>query len=86
MNFDEKAVKRLLSLSDAQLENLIRTIGVENGIDLSSFHITSTDAASIRTALSGLTESDIQRESAELSAYKTGKHGSGRNAGRSKKT
>jgi len=73
MQFDEKAVRRLLSLSDAQLESLIRTIGQENGIDLSSFRITSTDAASIRHALSNFSKEDLDRANEALSAYKSGK-------------
>ena len=75
MQLDEKAIRRLLSLSDRQLEDLIRTIGSESGIDLSSFRITSTDAASIRRALSGFTEEDLRRASAELNAYQSGKRG-----------
>ena len=75
MQFDEKAVKRLLSLSDRQLEDLIRTVGSENGIDLSSFRITSTDAASIRSALSSFSESDFLRATAELNAFQNGKRG-----------
>lgn len=73
MQFDEKAVRRLLSLSDAQLEALVRTIGKENGIDLSSFRITSTDAASIRQALSSFSEQDLERANEALNAYKNGK-------------
>ena len=81
MQFDEKAIRRLMSLSDRQLEDLIRTIGGENGIDLSSFHITETDAASIRKALSSFTESDLRRASEELAAYKSGKRGPMRRKG-----
>ena len=75
MQFDEKAIRRLMSLSDRQLEELIQKIGNESGIDLSSFHITSTDAASIRYALANFTESDLERAAAELNAYKNGKRG-----------
>lgn len=77
MQFDEKAVERLLSLSDRQLEDLIRTIGGENGIDLSTFRITETDAASIRRALRSFTASDLERASAELNAYRSGRRGRG---------
>lgn len=78
MQFDEKAIHRLLSLSDRQLEDLIRTIGSESGVDLSTFRITSTDAASIRAALRGFTESDLERANAELNAYRSGKRGRSR--------
>lgn len=73
MQFDEKAIRRLMMLSDRQLEDLIRTIGEENGIDLSAFRITKTDAASIRKALASFTESDLARANAELNAYKNGR-------------
>lgn len=78
MQFDEKAVKRLLSLSDKQLEDLIKAIGGENGIDLSEFRITSTDAASIRQALSSFSEADLRRASEELNAYQNGRRGKSR--------
>lgn len=79
MQLDEKSIRRLLSLSDKQLEDLIRRIGTESGVDLSSFHISSTDAASIRKALSSFTESDLKRANEELNAYKNGKrNGTGR--------
>ena len=73
MQLDEKAIRRLLSLSDAQLEALIRTIGQENGIDLRAFRITSTDAASIRHALSNFSKDDLTRANEALNAYKNGK-------------
>ena len=73
MQLDEKAINRLLSLSDRQLEELIRSIGNEGGIDLSTFRISSTDAASIRKALRGFTESDLERANAALRAYQSGK-------------
>lgn len=75
MQLDEKSVRRLLSLSDKQLEELIRKIGAESGVDLSAFHITSTDAASIRAALSSFSEADLQRANEALTAYQNGKHG-----------
>ena len=70
MQFDERAINRLLSLNDKQLEELIRRIGDQSGIDLSSFHITATDASSIRSALRGFTEADLKRASEALNAYK----------------
>lgn len=73
MQLDEKAIRRLLSLSDAQLEALIRSIGQESGIDLSTFRITSTDAASIRHALSNFSKDDLTRANEALNAYKNGK-------------
>ena len=73
MQLDEKAIRRLLSLSDAQLVSLIRSIGQESGIDLGSFRITSTDAASIRHALANFSKDDLCRANEALNAYKNGK-------------
>ena len=72
MQLDERAVNRLLSLNDKQLEELIRRIGTESGIDLSTFRITSTDASSIRSALKSFTSEDLQRANDALNAYKRG--------------
>ena len=77
MQLDERSVRRLLSMSDSQLEELIRKIGTESGIDLSTFRISSTDAASIRKALGSFTESDLKRANEELAAYRNGRRGKG---------
>ena len=58
MQLDQKNLDRLLSLSDRQLEDMIKKIGKDGGVDLSTFHITSTDAQSIRRALRSFTDAD----------------------------
>lgn len=76
MQLDQRNVERLLSLSDRQLEDMIKKIGKEGGVDLSAFRITSTDAESIRRALRSFTSADIDRANAALSAYQNAKrHG-----------
>ena len=76
MQLDRKNLDRLLSLSDRQLEDMIKKIGKEGGVDLSAFRITSTDAESIRRALRSFTNEDINRANAALSAYRnTKRHG-----------
>ena len=75
MQLDRKNLDRLLSLSDRPLEDMIKKIGKEGGVDLSTFHITSADAQSIRHALRSFTDADIARANATLSAYRNGKHG-----------
>ncbi|MBR2908146.1 MAG: hypothetical protein IKC26_08935 [Clostridia bacterium] len=75
MQLDERSINRLLSLSDKQLEELIRRIGKESGIDLSTFHITSTDAESIRGALRGFTPADLEKANEALNAYQSGRLG-----------
>lgn len=78
MQLDERAVNRLLSLNDKQLEDLIRKIGDQSGIDLSSFHITSTDASSIRNALRSFTPADLERANEALSTYQSAKRSRGK--------
>jgi hypothetical protein len=73
MQLDQKNLDRLLSLSDRQLEDMIKKIGKDGGVDLSTFHITSTDAQSIRRALRSFTDADIERANAALAAYRNDK-------------
>ena len=73
MQLDQKNLDRLLSLSDRQLEDMIKKIGKDGGVDLATFHITSTDAQSIRRALRSFTNADIERANAALAAYRNDK-------------
>ncbi len=75
MQLDERSINRLLSLNDKQLEELILKIGKESGIDLGTFHISSTDAQSIRSALRGFTSADLERANEALHAYQSGRYG-----------
>lgn len=70
MQFDKKAVDKLLSLSDAQLNAIIQRAIKDAGIDLSEFGASQNDIQSIRRALGSITESDISRLSEQYNARK----------------
>ena len=70
MQLDKNTLNMLLSLNDAQLVNIIKTISEKSGLDLSSFNITSTDVQSIRTALKNATDDDIRRAQESINNYK----------------
>ena len=66
MKLDQNAVRRLLSLNDAQLRAVITTLAGENGIDLSGFSIRPDDIAGVRRALSMATDEDISRAAEQI--------------------
>lgn len=66
MQLDRNAINRILSLNDEQLKALIRSLAENTGLDLSSFNISATDVQSIRRALSGATDADLERAAEQL--------------------
>ena len=66
MQLDRNAINRMLSLNDEQLKSLIRSLAENTGLDLSSFNISATDVQSIRCALSGATDADLERAAEQL--------------------
>ena len=66
MQLDRNAINRMLSLNDEQLKSLIRSLAENTGLDLSSFNISATDVQSIRRALSGATDADLERAAEQL--------------------
>lgn len=66
MQLDRNAINRILSLNDEQLKTLIRSLADNTGLDLSSFHISESDVDSIRRALSGATDADLERAAEQL--------------------
>lgn len=70
MQLDRNAIERLLSMNDSQLKYIITKLAVDNGLDLSTFNITSTDIDSIRRALQGATDEDLARATEQLSRGK----------------
>ncbi len=60
MEFDRQALSRLLMLNDAQLKFLVNKFVRDYGIDLSSYNVTEGDIASVRRALSGLTDEQLK--------------------------
>ena len=70
MQLDKKTLNMLLSLNDAQLVNIIKTISEKSGLDLSSFNISATDVQSIRRALENASDDDIRRAQENINNYK----------------
>ena len=70
MQLDKKTLNMLLSLNDAQLVNIIKTISEKSGLDLSSFNISANDVQSIRRALENASDDDIRRAQENINNYK----------------
>jgi len=70
MQIDKKSLNMLLSLNDAQLVNVIKTISEKSGVDLSSFNITANDVKSIRYALENASDEDIKRAQESINNFK----------------
>ena len=60
MQIDRSALEKLLSLNDRQLQFFITKLATESGIDPATFNIDLRDVQSIRRALSGATEQDLE--------------------------
>ena len=76
MQIDRKALNGLLSLNDRQLLALINRLAGESGIDPSQFNIDPKDVSSIRSAISGATDEELQ---SIVDQYEAGiKRGGGR--------
>lgn len=70
MQIDRKALEGLLSLNDRQLTLIINKLLSESGIDPSEYNIDPQSVSSIRSAISGATDEDLQRI---VSQYEVGK-------------
>ncbi len=70
MQIDKNTLNMLLTLNDAQLVNIIKTISEKSGLDLSSFNITTNDVKSIRHALETASEEDIRKAQESINKFK----------------
>lgn len=70
MMLDRNALNRLLSLNDNQLKSVVERLAADSGIDFSSFNVSPDDIASVRAALSGATDSDLENLAQQLSKGK----------------
>ncbi len=73
MQIDRSTLQKLLTLSDRQLEMVVRKLAAEWGLDLSQFEVTPGNMESLRQALGSATDEDIARLSAQLSGGKGNK-------------
>lgn len=72
MKLDRSAVRRLLSLNDAQLSALIRRLAGENGIDLAGIAIRPDNIAAVRKALEMASDEDIDLAAQQIEGLRRG--------------
>ena len=70
MILDRNALNRLLSLNDKQLKAVLQRLAAESGLDLSALNVSPDDIASVRSALSGATDRDLEEAARKLSEKK----------------
>lgn len=70
MILDRNALNRLLSLNDKQLKAVLERLASESGLDLSALSVSPDDIASVRSALSGATDRDLEEAARKLSEKK----------------
>ncbi|MBQ2378183.1 MAG: hypothetical protein II297_07270 [Clostridia bacterium] len=70
MILDRNALNRLLSLNDKQLKAVLERLAAESGLDLSALNVSPDDIASVRSALSGATDRDLEEAARKLSEKK----------------
>ncbi len=75
MQIDRKNLEALLSMNDRQLMAVITRLLSQSGINPAEFNINPNDIASIRAALSGATDEDIERVISQYEANKGSRGG-----------
>lgn len=70
MQLDKRMLERLLTMNDEQLAALIGNVAKEAGIDPAQLGLNPNNVQSIRQALSGATDADIQAMNAVYNDYK----------------
>lgn len=61
MQIDRKALEGLLSLNDRQLMTLINRLAAQSGIDPAEYNIDPNSVSSIRNAIRGASDEDLNR-------------------------
>ena len=70
MQLDRASLDKLLSLNDRQLQAIMIRLASQSGIDPKEFNIDLESVASIRSALRGATDEDLQRIADQYEANK----------------
>ena len=68
MQIDRRALEGLLSLNDAQLLSVISGLAAQSGIDPAEFNIDIKSVQSIRSAISGASDAELERIMAQYQA------------------
>ncbi len=66
MQLDRNALNKLLSLSDRQLEAVIKKLGSEYGLDLSQFQVKEGDLDGLRHAMRNASDEELNRIGLQL--------------------
>ena len=72
MILDRNALNRLLSLNDGQFKAVLERLATESGLDLSALNISTGDIASVRSAVSGASDRDLEALAEQFSKNKKG--------------
>lgn len=75
MQIDQKMLNRLLTMDDAQLGEVIKTIATEAGIDPAMLGLNPDNIQSIRQVLGSATEQDLRQLNAVYDTYKQNRRG-----------
>lgn len=73
MQIDRKALEGLLSLNDKQLMTVINKLAAQSGINLAEFNVDPQSVASIRSAISGASDEELDRIVRQYESNKTGR-------------
>ncbi len=61
MILDRNALNKLLSMSDSRLKAVMERLAADSGLDLSTLNISPDDIASVRSALSGASDHELEK-------------------------
>lgn len=70
MQIDRASLDKLLSLNDRQLQSIMIRLAESSGIDPKEFNIDLGSVSSIRKALKGATDEELQRIAEQYEANK----------------
>ena len=75
MQIDERMLKKLLAMDDAQLGMMIQKIAAESGIDPAELGINPQNIESVRSALGSIGEDELEGINRLYEDYRRGKRG-----------
>ncbi len=70
MQLDKRSIDRLLTMNDRALEDFVRRVASESGIDPRALGLNIENIQALRTALSTATEEDLRALTEVYHAYK----------------
>ena len=74
MQIDERMLKKLLSMNDEQLGQMIQKIAAESGIDPAQLGINPQNIESVRSALGSIGEDELEGINRLYEDYRRGKN------------